>query len=261
MNREEIFYFSGGNSPVVAAAIHDGHEVRKEAEQLFAIHELDRLREEDPFTGRWTSIVDNRIIVRTSRFEMDLNRARERAIYIDPQDAWGLKVWKERPSEEIVNRSLAKYDSFYSDVYKIFNDLRRRFGKFIVFDLHSYNHRREGPDAQPADPDQNPEVNIGTRTMDRKRWERIVNRFIKDLSNYEYLGRRLDVRENIKFFGGHLAKWAHKQFPESVCVLSIEFKKFFMDEWSGEPDVKQVQAIAEALKHTVLGVLEELIRS
>jgi len=218
------------------------------------------LREEDPFTGQWTMIADNRIVVRTSRFEVDLNRVREKAVYIKPEDAWGLKIWNTNPSEDIINRALEKYDLFYSDVYKIFTDLKRRFGKFFVFDLHSYNHRREGPDAQPAELALNPEVNIGTGTMDRKRWEKVVNRFIKDLSGFDYLGRRLDVRENIKFFGGQFARWTHQQFPESACVLSIEFKKFFMDEWSGTPDKKQIKAISDALRHTVPGVLEELRR-
>ena len=40
----------------------------------------------------------------------------------------------------------------------------------VVFDLHTYNHRRNGPDGPPADPAGNPQVNIGTGTMNRDRW-------------------------------------------------------------------------------------------
>jgi hypothetical protein len=267
MNNKEIenydkeFDFFYGNDPIIATAIHDGHKIREEVMKSFSIDESSRLREEDPFTGQWTSVANNRIIVRTSRFEMDLNRSREKAVYIKPEDAWGLNIWKKSPGTDVVNRSLAKYDSFYSEVYEIFMDLKRRFGKFVVFDLHSYNHRREGPDVQPADPTLNPEVNIGTGTMDRKRWERVIDRFIKDLSDYDYLGRKLDVRENIKFFGGQFPKWTHEHFPESACVLSVEFKKFFMDEWSGTADEEQIKTIARALGHTVPGVLAELKRS
>ena len=61
-----------------------------------------------------------------------------------------------------------------------------------------------------------------------------------------------------KFAGRQLAQWTHDTFPESACVLSIDVKKFFMDEWSGVADVKQMNAIGKALKSTVPGVLAEL---
>jgi hypothetical protein len=101
---------------------------------------------------------------------------------------------------------------------------------------------------------------VGTGTMDRARWAPIVDRFIAELRTVDFLGRQLDVRENVKFFGGQLGRWTHQNFPESACVLSIEFKKFFMDEWTGEPDPanKQLDAIRQALAATIPGVLEEL---
>ena len=131
---------------------------------------------------------------------------------------------------------------------------------FVVFDLHSYNHRRDGPDASPADPAANPEVNIGTASMDRDRWAPVVDRFISDLRQFDYRGRHLDVRENVKFRGGHFPRWIHQQFPDSGCALAIEFKKFFMDEWSGSLFRADHQAILEALRSTVPGVIEEVGR-
>ena len=254
---DSTYEFNSGNTPIIAVAIHDGHEIRQEVVQALEIDESGRLTEEDPFTGKWTKISNNSIVVKMSRFEVDINRVREKAVYIQPEDAWGLKVWKTNPGSEIIKRSLAKYDSFYSSVHKIFTDLQSRFKKFVVFDLHSYNHRHNGPNAKPNDPALNPEK-VRAEELSVEQWERIINRFIHDLANYNYLGRKLDVRENIKFRGGHFAKWTHQNFPESACVLSIEFKKFFMDEWSGKPDNKQIQAIADALKFTVSGVLVEL---
>ena len=82
-----------------------------------------------------------------------------------------------------------------------------------------------------------------------------------DLRRYHYLGRHLDVRENVKFFGGNHPRWAHETFPGSACVIAIEFKKFFMDEWTGEPDMVLVEAIGQALAGTVPGVLEELSKA
>ena len=48
--------------PVVAAAIHDGHQVRPEVASRLALSEPERLREEDPFTAGWTDIVPIRVI-------------------------------------------------------------------------------------------------------------------------------------------------------------------------------------------------------
>ena len=39
----------------------------------------------------------NRIIVNRSRFEVDINRPRDKAVYITPEDAWGLHIWKNIP--------------------------------------------------------------------------------------------------------------------------------------------------------------------
>ena len=45
--------------------------------------------------------------------------------------------------------------------------------------MHSYNHCREN--RTPADPAQNPEINVGTGTVDRARWGHVVERFLADL--------------------------------------------------------------------------------
>jgi N-formylglutamate deformylase len=249
-----------GNSPLVATAIHDGHGLRDEVAEIMLLGEADRLREEDPFTGGWTTVAPTRMVSLRSRFEVDLNRPREKAVYLEPEDAWGLHIWREKPSPEIITRSLAQYDAFYAEVKQLLTSLEHRFGRFVVFDLHSYNHRREGPRGPMSDRASNPEVNIGTGTMDRARWAPLVDRFIADLRAFDFLGRHLDVRENVKFFGGQFPRWIHENFPESGCAIAIEFKKFFMDEWTGQPDPagKQLEAIRQALAATVPGVLEVL---
>ena len=128
----------------------------------------------------------------------------------------------------------------------------------MVLDLHSYNHRRSAPDAPPADPALNPEVNVGTGAMNRKLWAPLADRFMKDLRSFDFMGRNLDVRENIKFKGGYFSRWIHENFPESGCALAVEFKKFFMDEWTGEKDWKQTQTIKDALQSTIPGLLTVL---
>ena len=255
---EKIWSLHEGRSPVIAAALHNGHKVRAELAELLALSDSERLMEEDPFTAEWAAISDTRIIGLHSRFEVDLNRPREKAVYISQEDAWGLKVWKAGPSLDIIARSLEAYDAFYSEVIKVLKNAERSFGHFVVLDIHSYNHVRQGPKGLAADPELNPEVNIGTGTMDRELWAPVIERFIKDLRDFDFLDRHLDVRENVRFRGGNFPRWIHEKFPETGCALAIEIKKFFMDEWTGKPDHLYMKAIHKALKSTVPGIIEEL---
>ena len=246
------------STPLVTAAIHDGHRMSENLIGLSGLTETKRLREEDPFTGVWARLSPNQIIGQHSRFEFDLNRPPEKAIYILPSDAWGLNVWEQEPSGHLLDRSRAVYQEIYQQIQAGIDRLVQRFGIVVILDLHSYNHRRLGPDAPPEDPDLNPEINIGTGTMDRDYWATLVDRFITELSGFNYMGRQLDVRENIKFKGGYFPRFIHQNFKESVCCISVEMKKFFMDEWSGKPDWPQIDAIGEALKNTLPGILEEI---
>ena len=256
MQVDTVYYtIHQGDSPFIATAIHSGHEVRHNISNLFALAAEERLREEDPYTDEWVIIADNQIIGHNSRFELDLNRPRHKAIYRKPEDAWGLNVWKEELSEEFAEESLARYDKFYEDVKRFLKDIQEQHGCFIVYDLHTYNHKREGAEGPAADPGENPEVNIGTGNMNRDKWAPVVDTFIETLSSYNYMGRQLDVRENVKFEGGHFMRWIHENFPDSACVMSIEFKKFFMDEWTGTPDRTQLKEIRNALEATVKPVL------
>ena len=246
--------------PLVAAAIHDGHQVRADIAAHLAVPESQRLREEDPYTGAWTVVGHTRIVGTHSRFQVDLNRPRDKAVYRRPDDAWGIRVWHDEPPDAHVERALAEYDAFYEGAQVVFTGLARTHRRFVVFDLHTYNHRRQGPDGEPAPAEGNPEVNIGTGTMDRTRWAPLVDRFIRDLGSFDAGGRRLDVRENIKFQGGQFSRWIHERFPTTGCSLAIEFKKFFMDEWTGQLQDGEHERILAALRATVPGVLEELAR-
>jgi N-formylglutamate amidohydrolase len=235
----------------VAAAIHDGHEIRPELEPLFALGEDERTREEDPFTETWTEIVGNRIVGTHSRFQVDLNRPPEKAVYVSPEDAWGLKVWKDSLPDAVAERSRAEHGAFYTAVKELFDELVQTYGCFFVFDLHSYNHRREGPSAPPAESVDNPEVNIGTGSMDRQYWGPVVDRLVSQLRLVEFTGDRLDVRENVKFRGGYFPRWIHETYPRTGCAVAIEVKKVFMDEWTGELDQERHRAFLEVLKSTV----------
>ena len=258
---EAIWTLERGDGPIVVTAIHDGHDVRAEVMRHMLLDEAGRLREEDPHTGHWAGIAANRVVGLRSRFEVDLNRPRETAVYRAPEDAWGLEVWEDQLPDAVAERSLEGYDAFYAELELLYRSLAERYARVLVLDLHSYNHRRDGPDGPIADPEGNPQVNVGTGTMlDRGRWARLIDRFITDLKGYDFPGGPLDVRENVRFRGGACAAWAHRTFPDQVCVLSVEVKKFFMDEWSGEAEKVLIEAVKEALRSTLPGALEELER-
>lgn len=235
--------------PIIATALHAGHAVRDEVLRHMVIGEADRLREEDPFTDRWTVAAPTRIVGLRSRFEVDLNRSRERAVYRTLDQSWGMQVWDGGLPDDVAERSLAQLDAFYDMLRDLFRRFTERHGRFVVFDLHSYCHRRGGPGALPDDPAQNPDVIVGTRMMpDRARWAPVIDAFIETVRGFDFTGRRLDVRENVKFWGAQFARFAHTEFPESACHLCIEFKKTFMDEWTGEPDETRIALIGELVQ-------------
>jgi N-formylglutamate amidohydrolase len=250
-----------GDGPLLSAALHDGHHVREELQPWLAIDARQRQREEDPHTAFWTGLASTRIVARRSRFEVDLNRPLELAVYLRPEDAWGLSVWRDGLPEELVDRSRRLHVEFYAQLRRLIEDRLARWGRLVVFDLHSYNHRRGGPDGPHDDPLANPEINVGTGTMDRQRWSFLVDRVVHELREVDYLGRSLDVRENIRFFGGYFPRWLHESFPESVCAIALEVKKFFMDEWTGAVDQVQLEAIGRVLRRAAEGAMEELERA
>lgn len=254
------YTFIKGTSPIVATAIHEGHDTRDELHDLFNLNDAERLREEDPFTAQWLDISDNKIIVHHSRFETDVNRPRNKAVYVRPEDAWGLQVWKNNLPEGVINNSLEVYDNFYSEAKEYFDTVFKLHGKIVVYDIHSYNHRRESEDAV-ADVEANPEVNIGTKNMDHLIWQPLIETMIDHFKKFDYNGRQLDVRENIKFKGGYFGQWLYEQYDKKICPVSIEFKKFFMDEWTGKPfenDIALINQLIIKSKEPVLDALKKI---
>jgi N-formylglutamate deformylase len=243
---------------VIATAIHNGHDVRPEVAAELILPDPDRLREEDPHTDEIGALIPARVVVHRSRFEVDLNRRREAAVYRRPEEAWGLEILRDPPLDEaLVAASLDIYDAFYAELGRHLDAVAER-GRFVVFDIHSYNHRRDGADAAEAPGAENPEVNVGTGSLDRRRFGPVVDAFIASLLRVRTSAGPLDVRENVRFRGGHLAAWTHARYPDRGIVLALEFKKTFMDEWSDEFDGARVGELARGLADTVPSVEESL---
>ncbi|HZK04888.1 MAG TPA: N-formylglutamate amidohydrolase [Actinomycetaceae bacterium] len=258
-------FFGDWQGQVAATAIHAGHDVRPGLAERMILPEDVRFREEDPHTDRIIAGMASRVVVNMSRFEVDLNRSREDAVYRSPEEAWGLAIWRDGHLDDAAAReSLSRYDDFYAALAARLDDVAAR-GPFVIFDVHSYNHRRDGASADPAPFAENPEVNLGTGSLDRERFGGVVEAFIDSLTGQDVSGTdphtgRLDVRENVKFVGRGLAEWTHMRYPDRGIVLALEFKKTFMDEWTGETDDVRIDDLARALALTVPDVESALRR-
>lgn len=247
-----------GPGPLVAVAVHHGHDVRPEVAEALEVDVSTRLREEDPYTGAWTVLAPTRVVVHRSRFEVDVNRPRSESVYGTPEAAWGIDVWGGRLTDAIRRGSLRLHDLFYQRLAELLHRKVAVDGGFVVFDLHSYNHRREGPYGPEADPLENPDMNVGTGQLDRDRWGAVVDAFIGAASHPDQAGRALDVRENVRFEGGYLSRWVAERFPTTGCTLAIEVKKTFMDEWTGVLNLPAFQALGARLGSTTVPVLRAL---
>ena len=105
-----------GGGPAVAVAVHAGHDVRPELEPWLEADMHVRLREEDPMTDHLLTAADTCVRANRSRFEVDLNRPRARCISENPEDTWGLRIWKDGLPEEAKEASRTLHDAFYAEV-------------------------------------------------------------------------------------------------------------------------------------------------
>ena len=247
-----------GEGPIVAVAIHDGHDVRESVADQLALTPAERLREEDAYTGLWTNIAPTRVVGLRSRFEVDLNRKLHRCVYQTPRDAWGLNVWKHPLDEDAVAQSKSLYRDFYDTMHELLSDIQSRYGTFFVYDLHAYNHRRDGPSQPPAPTIDNPQINVCTGGMDLSRCEPVVQTFVDTIQSFDFPGGPLDVRRNVRFRATRFSRWVHEKFPGTGISLGIETKKFYMNEWTGELYPKVHSAIGNALESTVQPILDLL---
>lgn len=235
---------------VLATAIHDGHVLRPDIASRMALDDAGRLREEDPFTGQAIAGLPIHVIPHRSRFEIDLNRALDEAVYLTPQQSWGLEVWKDAPSGELLADLHAYHRAFYAMLGQVLDTVAARHGRFVVLDVHSYNHRRDGADAPATAQQDAPDINIGTFSMPRQEWAWLLEPLMEAMAAFDFNGRTLDVRENVAFQGrGELTRFVHARHPGKGCAIALEFKKFFMDEWTGQPDEAELAAMRGFMRH------------
>jgi hypothetical protein len=206
--------------PYACAAVHDGHQFRRELWDNCYHTEYDRWFEEDPSTKEMVKSHPILIAGCDSRFEYDLNRDPENAIF---EDAWGKKLWREPLSSEMHDKSIAKHTAFYTVVHALIEKLEQKFGTIVVYDMHSYNWRRWDREV--------PVINLGTSNIDNERFGNMVELWQHSLSELELPGvSETTSKINDTFFGnGYFLKYITKNFKNTL-VLATEFKKIYCDE-------------------------------
>ncbi len=213
-------------------ALHTGRRIREELHSILEVSDTDRFREEDPGTERLIETLPIQIIAQDSRFEYDLNRAIERTIPLTPETAWGLKVWKRPLTDAEKETSLAKYREFHRLMEIVSDFMVSRGRPAYIFDLHSYCYQKNGN--QPWHQDPQPDLNLGTMSINQCRFRKAIDTLLSELRMITIEGRKIRVAENELFLGGHLARKLCARHHSQLAVFAVEFKKLYMDEWSGE---------------------------
>jgi N-formylglutamate amidohydrolase len=236
--------------PIIGVAPHHSHRVRKPTVERMAIDEADRLYEEDPYTERFVAATAHRITPNQSRYEVDVNRPPHEAVYMGPEMAWGATIWAEDPPRELVETSMERWHEFHAILDQAVQHAIDTYGRAIVLDLHSYNYQREG--ATDWRTDEKPVVNLGTRylqldeeTRELKDW------FLDQLDQVTVLGEEALVEENSVFYGGYVNRRLSRKYGEDCLTLSVEFKKVFMDERTGQAHPKVLADLADQFDRIV----------
>ena len=251
------YHFEDTLNPVLALAIHNGHDLPEALLPYSGVDEDIRFREEDPYTDSFAALFPNHIVVETSRFAVDLNRPIQRAIYQKPEDAWGLTVRSKPMNEDILQALQQGYQQWY-DVLKYEVDRMLSFHPFIVvLDLHSFNHRRGGAQAEPDPQIENPDIILGRNNMPEEYYPYIEQLRLK-LDGLDLLEHKLDVRCDVKFPGGQLSRWLHQNYPGQLICIAVEFKKIFMDEWSGTLNPSMFSLLRSSFQTAINSWLTEL---
>ncbi|MAT89561.1 MAG: hypothetical protein CMC35_02610 [Flavobacteriaceae bacterium] len=224
-------------TPYVCGAVHDGHQFRRELWENCIHTEYERWFEEDPCTKAFVDAMPIVISGNDSRFEYDLNRDPENAIF---DTAWGKKLWKQPLTENEKAISLNKHSAFYLVVHALIATLEKIHEKVVVYDIHSYNWRRWDREV--------PVINLGTSNIDNDRFGTSVEAWRASLAELDLPGvSETTSLVNDTFFGnGYFLKYITENFKNTL-VLATEFKKIYCDELRQVIFPEVVAAIAKQL--------------
>ena len=224
--------------PYACGAVHDGHQFRQDLWDNCLHSAYDRWYEEDPETKNMVKTHPILIAGCDSRFEYDLNRPPEEAVF---ETAWGKQLWRSPLPEAEKQKSLQKHTNFYRVVHALIEKLEAKFNVCVVYDMHSYNWQRWDREV--------PTWNLGTSNIDNERFGDMVESWRQMLAS-------IDLPENIKqtakindtFQGnGHFLKYITRNFKNTL-VLATEIAKVYCDEYKQIIYPEVVNAVEQQLQ-------------
>jgi hypothetical protein len=224
--------------PYACGAVHDGHQFRKELWDNCLHTEYERWYEEDPETKNMVASHPILIAGCDSRFEYDLNRTPDEAVF---ETAWGKQLWKEPLPNNQKETSLDKHTNFYKVVNALIHKLEEKFGVSIVYDMHSYNWKRWDRKV--------PTWNLGTSNVDNERFGNEIESWRKSLSELNLPNQIKSTSAiNNTFYGnGYFLKYITKNF-QNTLVLATEIAKVYCDEYTGIIYPEVVSAVEKQLQ-------------
>lgn len=223
----------------ICGAVHDGHQFRKELWDNCTHSEYDRWYEEDPETK--TMVQSHPILIAgcDSRFEYDLNRTPEEAVF---ETAWGKQLWFRPLSNEMKNKSLQKHTNFFRVVQALVAKIESKFGVCIVYDMHSYNWQRWDREV--------PTWNLGTSNVDNVRFGNDIEIWRQSLSELKLPSKIVSSSAvNNTFHGnGYFLKYITNNFKNTL-VLATEIAKVYCDEYNQIIYPEIVSAVERQLRY------------
>ena len=114
-------------------------------------------------------------------------------------------------------------------------------------------------DGDPAPADKNPDIDVGATTLDKAVYGDLLKDFADMLRSVPVNGQAPSVGINVRWEeGGNFPEWLHSIYGDKACVMTLEYKKIFMDEWSEEADILALQHLRQGLLLAVEGARRAL---
>ncbi|GAA4113631.1 N-formylglutamate deformylase [Aquimarina addita] len=195
-----------------------------------------------------------------SRWVIDLNRdPKSIPLYTDNRlitaitpitDFYGNNIYTSSSSEpdpiEIQRRLDLYYWPYYRQIETLIADLKKKFGKVLLWDAHSIRHLVSTIQKKPF-----PDMILGNNDQKTAHPQLILTALEKLRS------KKFEVAHNTPFKGGHITRYFGKP-AQNVHALQLEMNKIlYMDDNEITYNTKRASEVQEVLQDT----LQHLIRT
>lgn len=236
-------------APLVATAIHNGHQFGDDLQEISRTIPSQRLQHEAPLTGEFISSLPITMVALDSCISYDLNMSPAECI---PQQLSGESVWQQPLDDELRAQSLRKHFTWYSILKTLADVTQKTYGICIIYDVHAFNyqHLESGT----------PVFNLGSHFINKQKWRKEVERFSDKLAQTSLPNMTVTAAINeISVGRGYLAQFCREQLTDTLC-LPLYIKKIYMDELTGEQYPLVIEQLKEVLKQVIFEHANDLVK-